>query len=566
LNEIKKQARETLIQIKDGLSQQSEIVKKSIDNIDINTDDKKTLKANVDRLLRILETKTRKRLVSITENENLSAEQKRQAIGKTRNFKIPQVNDENRRRIIGAMPENMRTVFGDSVNNLLLGRSMNINNIISSVIGLGAGIAFTPAIAPAVSTGVNALLSAFDININEYVYGPIQPSPVEAKEEPIAIGNVSQVPEDLLIEEARFLSDSSDEENMKVLASVLARPENKTDPIAQEIASAIESSMLRVPLQVARPVRGRMSRSLPFEPQARLAFGNRQRTRQQLIDQQGQRGAIAGGVGAAGMALALGQGAGGAIGAAGMGALAGGSVATAIEAYLRQRNVPLETRRGQRLYRVLAQMPAKYLAGVLGVSIGALTAGGMQVGRINETPIEVSQDVIDQTSAELQQIAGQKNKQWAKRIIQPSTNIMDKSRQEQYADDVEYSLFNYIAPTEQGNGTVKSNPLVRNQFVNHQIQMEDSGVHIPTVLFNTLVDASSLTDRQMQALFLGAPPLIRDPSYVKYDGDTFDTVANYQYPNKENTSIGVLDPYRNFSRTDNHWSYNPDNILFTINP
>jgi hypothetical protein len=265
------------------------------------------------------------------------------------------------------------------------------------------------------------------------------------------------------------------------------------------------------------------------------------------------------------MALALGQGAGGAVGAMGMGALAGGSIATAIEAYLRQRNVPLETRRGQRLYRVLAQMPARYLAPLLGVSAGALVAG-MQVGRINETPIEVSQDIIDQTTAELQQVGGQKNKQWAKRIIMPSTNIMDKSRQEQYADDVEFALFDYVSPTEQGNGTVKSNPLVRNQFVNHQIQMEDAGVHIPTVLFNTLVDASSLTDRQMQALFLGAPPLIKDPSYVKYNGDTFDTVAEYQYPNKENTAIGVLDPYRNFSRVDNHWSYNPDSQLFTINP
>jgi hypothetical protein len=70
----------------------------------------------------------------------------------------------------------------------------------------------------------------------------------------------------------------------------------------------------------------------------------------------------------------------------------------------------------------------------------------------------------------------------------------------------------------------------------------------------------------MEALFKGAPPLIRDPSYVKYNGNTFDNVAEYQYPNKENTAIGVLDPYRNFSRVDNHWSYNPDSQLFTINP
>ena len=188
------------------------------------------------------------------------------------------------------------------------------------------------------------------------------------------------------------------------------------------------------------------------------------------------------------------------------------------------------------------------------------------MGRISERPIEVSQDIIDQTTAELQQVGGQKNKQWAKRIIQPSTTIMDKSRQEQYADDVEFALFDYVPPTEQGNGTVKSNPLVRNQFVNHQIQMEDSGVYIPTVLFNTLVDASTLTDRQMEALFRGAPPLIKDPSYVKYNGDTFDNVAQYQMPNQENTSIGVLDPYRFYSRVDNHWSFNPDSELFTVNP
>jgi hypothetical protein len=266
------------------------------------------------------------------------------------------------------------------------------------------------------------------------------------------------------------------------------------------------------------------------------------------------------------MAMALGGGPQQALGVVGAGALAGGSLAIAIEQYLRRRDIDPETRRGQRLYRTLSRFPANKLASILGAGAGALVAGGMQVGRINETPIEVSQDIIDQTTAELQQVGGQKNKQWAKRIIMPSTNIMDKSRQEQYADDVEFALFDYVPPTEQGNGTVKSNPLVRNQFVNHQIQMEDAGVNIPTVLFNTLVDASSLTDRQMEALFRGAPPLIRDPSYVKYNGDTFDTVANYQYPNKENTAIGMLDPYRNFSRVDNHWSYNPDSQLFTINP
>jgi hypothetical protein len=419
---------------------------------------------------------------------------------------------------------------------------------------------------------LNAVLSNWYNNnqtaIDELAVRPRITQPPSPRALPPPNSNISEQPggkepekhSDLsrLVTEARTLSDSDADEFERQLREAergleVALREGRDDDFATRVGEMVD-------LERQRIERLPTYEEIVFGPeqQARIpAILNRDRNRQQ------QRGMIAGVLGGAGMALARGGGAGQALAMGAMGGIAGGSLMVAIEGYLRQRNVDPQSRRGRGLVNTLLRMPPRILASLVGLGAGALVGG---VGRINETPIEVSEDIINQTNAELQQISGQKNKQWAKRIIRPSTTILDKSRQENYADDVEFALFDYVPVTEQGAGTVKSNPLVRNQFINNEIQMENAGVYIPTVLFNTLVDASSLTDRQMEALFKGAKPLIKDPSYVKYNGDTFDNVAQYQYPNQENTAIGILDPYRFYSRVDNHWSFNPDSELFTVNP
>jgi hypothetical protein len=73
----------------------------------------------------------------------------------------------------------------------------------------------------------------------------------------------------------------------------------------------------------------------------------------------------------------------------------------------------------------------------------------------------------------------------------------------------------------------------------------------------------------MKKLALGSKPLIPLPEmeFIPQDNETtWDNVAKLQFVNKENTSVGLFDPYGDFSNVDNYWTITPDSVLFTENP
>ena len=274
--------------------------------------------------------------------------------------------------------------------------------------------------------------------------------------------------------------------------------------------------------------------------------------------------AVAGGVYGAGMATGSAMGAvGGAIPGAIAGAGAGAMSASAVREYYRQRGVDVDSEDFKKKLSYYSMIPAVAVgAGVGYAGIGS----GMSGAGITEKKILVDADVLAETQAKEEQDIG-KNKHWAPKQIAPSPAILDEPAQEKYAEDLETTLFDYVVPTSEGaDGTIMTNQLKKNQYMNEQLRYTDAGVYIPKELWGQILNDNPAT---IKNLALGSKPLIStiDMEFIPADNETtFMNVAKLQYVNKENTSVGLFDPYGNFSDVTNYWTITPDSVLYTENP
>jgi len=192
-------------------------------------------------------------------------------------------------------------------------------------------------------------------------------------------------------------------------------------------------------------------------------------------------------------------------------------------------------------------------------------AGVVSGAGITEKKITVTPDVLAKTKAQLDQEHPFKNKVWQPKAITPTPDILDESKQEKYADDVEFIAFNYIPPTSEGaEGTVDTNPLKYQQLLESKIRYTDAGVYIPYVTWNKINDANNMTKERLQTMALG--PKLPEMKFETFDNDTtFENVAKLQFVNGENTAVEFQSPYSDFSNVENSWWTNEDNELYTIN-
>ncbi len=245
------------------------------------------------------------------------------------------------------------------------------------------------------------------------------------------------------------------------------------------------------------------------------------------------------------------------------GAIGGGVSASALRTYFNQRGEQVSDSKIQ----MLAALPTAMLGAYLGYQgTGKELVSGAK-GGVTETKINVDADVLKSTKAQVNQEIG-KNKQWAPKTIAPTPSILDKPPQEMYAEDLEATLFNYIAPTSEGaDGTVFTNQLKRNQYMNEQLRYYKSGVFVPAKLWEQMNTPENMTKEKLDRLALGQKPIIPEMQFLPQDNETtFENVARVQYPNNELNSIEFLDPYSSYSNTDNFWATNPQSVLYTINP
>ena len=264
----------------------------------------------------------------------------------------------------------------------------------------------------------------------------------------------------------------------------------------------------------------------------------------------------------------------GAVSGAVPGALAGAGVAgvtSQLSPMLAERlaNSRLSARAQARIMALAKVLPPSILALYMGYTpsgkvedvIGRGTTSG---AGITEQKITVTPDVLAATKAQLDQDPSG-NKVWQPKAITPTTDILDESKQERYADDVEWLAFQYIPPTSEGaQGTVDTNPLKYQQLLESNIRYTDAGVYVPYVTWNKINDANNITDKRLRTMALG--PELPPMKFETFDNNTtFENVAKWQYVNGENTAVEFRSPYSDFSNVENSWWTNETSELYTIN-
>jgi len=279
------------------------------------------------------------------------------------------------------------------------------------------------------------------------------------------------------------------------------------------------------------------------------------------------QGVTAGAVGGALGGMLSGGASGGIAGIVpgGMAGAIGGSVsASALRSYFNQRGEQVSDSKIQ----MLAALPTAMLGAYLGYQGTGKEITSGAVGGVTETKINVDADVLKSTQAQESQDIG-KNKQWAPKTIAPTPSILDKPPQEMYAEDLEATLFDYVAPTSEGaNGTVFTNQLKRNQYMNEQLRYYKSGVFVPAKLWEQMNTPENMTKEKLDRLAFGQKPIIKIPDmeFIPASNETtWDTVADKQYPNNEPFGIEFLDPYSSYSDVTNYWATNAQSKLYTIN-
>ena len=242
---------------------------------------------------------------------------------------------------------------------------------------------------------------------------------------------------------------------------------------------------------------------------------------------------------------------------------------TALEGKIKEAGYPIDENRRRQIKNIITALPPAVIGAAIGynpnndppMGYGIVSGAG-----VTESKLTVPQSVIDQTSAQLDQ-KDSKNKIWQPKAISPSTDILNESRQERYADDLEFIMFDYQPGNgaEGGYGDNSTNPLKYSQAKENSIRYDGAGVSVPYLLWNKVNDANEMTPQRIEKLAMGVqlPEMI----FMDQDNDTtFENVADYQYANGENTAIEFLSPYSDFSLVQNYWMTNENNMLFTVNP
>lgn len=239
-------------------------------------------------------------------------------------------------------------------------------------------------------------------------------------------------------------------------------------------------------------------------------------SRRDVVQRAVRGGAIGGAAGAGVSALVSGTGLQEAIGAAGKGALVGAGVGGAGGVV-------------SALSGMTSAIPA---------IVGAVSAGvekGLTTNPIIPPPEEP--EVIQQQS----QASGKGTLR--PKFIVPSVDILSKTDSEIQGDFDEYSMFDFVIPSIEGaDGTIKTNPLKRADYLSEQLMLKGGGID-QDVPFGEL-DLPS--NSQISEIKIGAeiPEMVFMDS--EYNLDAFE-VLPYD-PNDDRLQIEALNPYRYYSR------------------
>lgn len=465
----------------------------------------------------------------------------------------PILNKKNIDRLLKTIPSQYRDFLSPAIQGLV-GDNLNLNQVVAGLVGLAVSIAPGGSlISSAVATTISAIFDSYDIDLDKILLSEENP---EEKQREV---KVQQPPPSQSI----VLDPNA---NMDLLATSNYNYDR-----------SIEDEMAELDAKGNNPLLLGFNNLLGMArtAHATAVSGLRKPTSREITTGAtvgGMTSAVIGGLTSGSAMTAIGSISPGLLTGAVAGAIApqlADQLSNLLEQKLISANVEITDNRRKQIHNIVRAVPPAIIGAYVGynpnnnppVGSGILSGAG-----VTESKLTVPQSVIDETQTELEQ-RGVKNKPWQPKAISPTTAILDVSRQELYADDLEFIAFNYIPPTSEGaQGTVNTNPLKYSQALADSIRYDGAGVYVPYLLWNEINDANEMSDKRITKLALG-PVYLPDMVFMDQDnGTTFENEAEFQYVNGENTSIEFISPYSDFSDVKNFWQSNEDSILYTVNP
>lgn len=419
--------------------------------------------------------------------------------------------------LIRTIPIGNRDILAPAIRGIT-GDRIDINSVISGLVGLAVSMSISPTAGGVIAPFLNNIMNLYGVNLRKYLIRGDDTDEGDDKEMPSYASTAAA------IDAPPSAPESESEPSPSVLLNRLDRLTNYVQslqlPRMQDIKYGVTTGALS----------------------GAALSGLTTKTAQGAVS-----GLIPGGI------------AGGVVGAI---------TAPMVEQYFTSRGVPIDDNLRRKINYVSLLLPS--LAGqYFGLTLPGKEVSGTGIvsgAGITEKKLIVAPDVIAQTMVQETQELGA-NKTWQPKSISPTTDILDVSQQEKYADDIEMiTQFDYIVPTSEGaQGTVDTNPLKALQATADNIRYTDAGVYVPYILWNRINDTDTLTPQRLEKLALG--PELPPMEFMAQDNEaTFENVAEFQFANAENTAIEFLSPYANFSNVDNYWALNPDSVLYTVNP
>jgi len=197
---------------------------------------------------------------------------------------------------------------------------------------------------------------------------------------------------------------------------------------------------------------------------------------------------------------------------------------------------------------------------------------------IKESPIILKNEELNQDQA--QNIKEGKDKDEIRRgagllkpkFIVPSVNIFNKTEQEQYVDDIEFAMFDFVQDDSGGNDPTGTNPILRDQNLSKGLRYQNSGVTVNSLYGRNLPDnPKNISQAMMDELFLGEPLLptmkfLFSEEFYPQEFNLSEFEVNNYDVNNELTAIEALSPYADFTNNQLLDQFIDTSILYGVVP
>ncbi len=157
------------------------------------------------------------------------------------------------------------------------------------------------------------------------------------------------------------------------------------------------------------------------------------------------------------------------------------------------------------------------------------------------------------------------------KFIIPSVNLLSRSEQETYVDDLEFAMFDFVQD-EGGNDPNGTNPLTRDQTITNNLRYQNSGVTINSFFGENLPDNPyDFKQERVKELFVGENRLpkmkfLYSDEFNEQEFNLSEFEVDQYDVNNERTAVQMFSPYAEFTNNQLLDQFIDTSILYGVVP